>query len=38
MFKPYGYLTKDGYFGRLADGTYRLFPTEQEYLEYIKEA
>ena len=35
--KPYGYLVPDGYFGRLKDGSWRLFPTENEYLDYVRE-
>lgn len=35
--KPYGYPVSSGYFGMLKDGTWRLFPTENEYLEYIEE-
>ena len=33
----YGYAVPFGYMGRLPDGTYRLFATEQEYNEYIME-
>lgn len=37
MFKPYGYIVNIGYFGLLKDGTFRLFATENEYLEHIEE-
>ena len=33
----YGYYTKSGYMGRLADGLFRQFETEQAYLDYITE-
>lgn len=33
--KPYGKLYQTGYKGRLSDGSWVLFPTEQEYLDYI---
>ena len=33
----YGYLIPSGYMGRLADGSFRKFDTEQEYLDYIAE-
>lgn len=36
-FLPYGYLIKEGYVGRLHDGTYMLFSTERDYLVYIGE-
>lgn len=35
MITPYGYLVKEGYFGRVRDGTFILFATEGDYLEYI---
>ena len=36
MYKPYGYLTSEGYMGYISDeNRYQLFDTEQEYLEYI---
>lgn len=35
--EPYGYLTKDGYMGRVSELCWILFSTEQEYLDYIKE-
>ena len=33
----YGYIIASGYKGRLSDGTWMLFPTEEEYKEYIYE-
>ena len=33
----YGYYTNSGYLGLIEDGTMILFPTEQEYKEYLKE-
>ena len=33
----YGYHVSNGYKGRLEDGSFMLFPTEQEYVEYFKE-
>ena len=33
----YGYLVGSGYMGRLKDGTFRLFATENEYREYYME-
>ena len=33
----YGKVYPDGYSGRLPDGNWQLFPTEQEYLDYLKE-
>lgn len=33
----YGYDIKCGYMGRLNDGRWMLFPTEQEYIDYINE-
>lgn len=35
--EPIGYLTNDGYLGRI-DDTWQLYPTEEEYLEALKEA
>ena len=34
-FVPYGYPIDGGYLGRLKDGTFMLFATEGDYLEYI---
>lgn len=34
--KEYGYVTANGYMG-LVNGSYILFATEEEYLEYLKE-
>ena len=34
---PYGYITQGGYVGRLADGSFLQFETEQAYLDYITE-
>ena len=31
-----GYVTDSGYMGYV-DGVYRLFPTEEEYLEFMEE-
>jgi hypothetical protein len=36
MNKPYGYLIDSGYKGWIGD-RYMLFPTEQEYLDYISD-
>ncbi len=37
--EPYGYLTSYGYKGWVEEsGSYFLFATEQEYLDYIKES
>lgn len=33
----YGYLTSYGYRGRLPDGSWMDFPTEEEYIEYLHE-
>ena len=33
----YGYDIKVGYYGRLPNGKWMLFPTEREYSEYINE-
>lgn len=33
---PYGYSVNNGYFG-LVDGSYILFPTEEEYYDFWKE-
>lgn len=38
MTKPCGYLSSCGWKGRMPDGTWRLFATEDEYLEAFKEA
>ena len=37
MEKLYGHLTSAGYMGRLPDGTYMLFDTENEYVERFYE-
>ena len=37
MIEPYGYLVDTGYLGMLHNGQMMLFPTEQEYLDYIME-
>lgn len=34
----YGYPVGSGYLGRLKDGTFMLFPTEEEYKEYYMES
>lgn len=34
---PYGYWTGYSYRGRMADGSWRDFASEQEYLEALKE-
>jgi len=33
----YGYLTKNGYYGRMPSGEWLLFPTEGEYIEEYKD-
>lgn len=33
----YGYVVSVGYMGRLHDGSYLLFDTEGEYLDYFRE-
>ena len=33
----YGYLVSNGYMGRLRDGSWILFDTEEQYKEYLKE-
>ena len=33
----YGYPVSNGYMGRLRDGTWMLFETEEEYKDYLKE-
>lgn len=35
--KPYGYYKGMIYYGRLSDGSFMEFPTEEEYLEYLRE-
>lgn len=37
LLKPTGYYTNSGYKGRILDGSYQLFSTEEEYLEYMRE-
>lgn len=37
LLKPSGYYTKIGFKGKIEDGSYQLFSTEKEYLEYIRE-
>lgn len=34
----YGYVINSGYMGRLKDGTFRLFATENDYIEYYMES
>ena len=34
----YGYPVSFGYMGRLKDGTFRLFATEEDYREYYDES
>ena len=34
---PYGYLTQEGYKGKVSENCWMLFDTEQEYLNYIEE-
>lgn len=38
MFNPRGFFTADGYVGFLPDGTRLVFPTYDEYMEYVEEA
>lgn len=33
----YGYYTPSGYMGRLHDGSWRLFATQEDYIEYMKD-
>lgn len=33
--EPYGYYVGSGYLGRIENGTYILFPTESDYIEWI---
>lgn len=33
--KPYGYYVHNGFLGRVGKNIYMLFPTYQEYVEYI---
>lgn len=35
--KPYGYYVWNGFLGRIGDNLYMLFPTYQEYIEYLEE-
>ncbi len=37
MFTPKGYTTHQGYTGFLPGGGRMVFPTQDEYLEYIRE-
>ena len=37
MFNPKGYYTSQGYTGFLPDGSRMVFPTQDEYLDYIEE-
>ena len=34
---PYGYLVEQGFIGILPDGRKMLFPTQDEYIEYLSE-
>lgn len=34
--KPYSYKTTDGWYGRLHDGSWQLFETEDEYISYFR--
>lgn len=34
---PYGYLVHGGYMGRMKNGQFILFPTEDEYIEIFTE-
>ena len=37
MFTPKGYYTSQGYTGFLPDGSRMAFPTQREYIDYVKE-
>ena len=37
MFRPKGYSTPQGYAGFLPDGRRMLFPTQDEYMDYLEE-
>ena len=37
MFIPKGYTTRQGYTGFLPDGRRMVFPTQDEYFDYIRE-
>ena len=37
MFTPRGFFTSDGYVGFLPDGSRMIFPTSEEYAEYVRE-
>lgn len=34
--KPYGYLTISGWYGRLHDGSWQYFETEDEYVSFFR--
>ena len=38
MFLPKGYYTSQGYTGFLPDGSRMAFPTQDEYLDFVREA
>ena len=37
MFKPAGYYTSQGYTGFLPSGSRMAFPTQDEYLDFVRE-
>lgn len=37
MFNPKGYYTSQGYTGFLPDGARMSFPTQDEYLDFVRE-
>ena len=37
MFKPKGFYTSNGYLGFLPNGSRMVFPTYDEYMDYLEE-
>lgn len=35
--RPYGYYVHNGFLGRVGKNLYMLFPTYQEYIEYLED-
>lgn len=35
--EPYGYYTQSGFRGRIKTGEFMIFPTYEEYIEYLSE-